>query len=249
MTMAVQRNVCLKTLNPSVLLRTSVAVWFNVCLKTRNPFCSPSRIAMALAGGRIVNNGAVKMKGMWPSMLRLGIKNEPAGYMMGVARYCTDTDIEGSDEEGPEGNLGILWDLNSCGDTKSLSQFSHEEAAVAMARTVLTRLREQLPLDLVAITTFIAYGDPSNFPQCSNFKIIMDENISVQFQIVAEKHLSVKPDWVEKAIITDMFMFALNNPPLSKLIVLSDKENILLPATYELAYRDYLVMHAVFKLK
>ncbi|KAH9291549.1 hypothetical protein KI387_043262 [Taxus chinensis] len=157
-----------------------------------------------------------------------------AGFSMGgCAKYST-IPMGGVAEEVGNASFGIFWDARE--GCRFPEGFSFADAAHKI-QNYMHREGHFEPL-----STFIIYGDASDstLPHSSSVKT----EDSFEIEIVVEKDLDTKPLWIENSILTDMFMFALDNPAPSRILIVSDKDD-LYPAIEELKKRGYYFIHGM----
>lgn len=129
-----------------------------------------------------------------------------------------------------EARLGVFWDVQSCGVPDGLSVRD-------VARNITKFLRKGGHNE--PITTFRAYEDAASTvilnlqEQWNRFSVIDGDN-SVEVSVV-------KPPWIGKAIVTDIFGFALNNSPPSKILLCSTKTDVA-AAMLEFKKRGYVIL-------
>ncbi|KAI5056943.1 hypothetical protein GOP47_0028761 [Adiantum capillus-veneris] len=132
-------------------------------------------------------------------------------------------------DEPPLGPVGILWDMENCpipGDVHS----------DAVAGNIRLALKVHPAVDSF-VTIFSAYGDFNQFPRrlregCQRTGINL---IDVP---------NGRKDAADKAILADMFLFALDNPPPCTILLISGDVDFA-PALHKLGQRGYTVLLAV----
>lgn len=127
------------------------------------------------------------------------------------------------------GPVAILWDIENC-------PVPAEVRAEDVAGNIRVALRLH-PVIKGAVTFFSAYGDFNNFPRklregCQRTGVNL---IDVP---------SGKKDAADKAILVDMFLFALDNPPPSTILLISGDVDFA-PALHKLGQRGYTVVLAI----
>eukprot|EP00850_Spirogloea_muscicola_P022279 SM000285S10808 [mRNA] locus=s285:51547:54248:- [translate_table: standard] len=163
--------------------------------------------------------------------------------------------------------MAILWDIENCGvpgeperwepsrHSSGLAvrgPFGGEEAMLVadgcgwsagqvppedVAGNIRGALRGHPAVRAAAVTSFAAYGDFNMFPKklregCQHTGVSL---IDVP---------NGKKDAADKAILVDMFLFALDNPPPSTILLISGDGDFS-PALHKLAQRGYAVLLAV----
>ncbi|KAH9299349.1 hypothetical protein KI387_031031, partial [Taxus chinensis] len=137
-----------------------------------------------------------------------------------------------SNDPDRKGPVAILWDMENCGIPKGLSP---EEVA--------GNIRKSLHMRGITgpVTTFSAYGDFSNRPrtlregcQKSGVNLIDVPN--------------GRKDSADKAILADMFLFALDNDPPSSILLISSDGDFA-SALNKLGQRGYAILLALLNFK
>eukprot|EP00850_Spirogloea_muscicola_P006854 SM000033S12375 [mRNA] locus=s33:541287:543983:+ [translate_table: standard] len=126
--------------------------------------------------------------------------------------------------------MAILWDMENCGVP---GQVPPED----VAGNIRGALRGHPAVRGAAVTAFAAYGDFNMFPKklregCQHTGVSL---IDVP---------NGKKDAADKAILVDMFLFALDNPPPSTILLITGDGDFS-PALHKLAQRGYAVLLAV----
>lgn len=126
----------------------------------------------------------------------------------------------------PHGSVAILWDIENC---PVPSDVRPEDVAgnIRMALRVHPVIRG-------AVTMFSAYGDFNAFPR----------RLREGCQRTGVKLIDVpngRKDAADKAILVDMFLFALDNPPPSSIMLISGDVDFA-PALHILGQRGYTVI-------
>ncbi|GKV22591.1 hypothetical protein SLEP1_g32449 [Rubroshorea leprosula] len=130
--------------------------------------------------------------------------------------------------KGP-GPIGILWDIENCPVPGDVSPDD-------VAANIRNALREH-PLIKGPITMFSAYGDFNCFTR----------RLREGCQRTGVKLIDVpngRKDAADKAILLDMFMFALDNPPPSSIMLISGDVDFA-PALHSLGQRGYTIILGV----
>lgn len=128
-----------------------------------------------------------------------------------------------------QGPVAILWDIENCpvpGDVN----------AEDVAGNIRMALRVH-PAVKGAVTMFSAYGDFNHFPR----------RLREGFQRTGVNLIDVpngKKDASDKAILVDMFLFALDNPPPCTILLISGDVDFA-PALHKLGQRGYTVVLAI----
>lgn len=124
------------------------------------------------------------------------------------------------------GNVAILWDIENC---PVPSDVRPED----VAGNIRMALRVHPVID-GAVTMFAAYGDFNAFPR----------RLREGCQRTGVKLIDVpngRKDAADKAILVDMFLFALDNPPPSSIMLISGDVDFA-PALHVLGQRGYTVI-------
>ncbi|MCL7038279.1 hypothetical protein MKW94_005896 [Papaver nudicaule] len=127
----------------------------------------------------------------------------------------------------PQGPVGILWDIENCSVP---SDVRPED----VAGNIRMALRAHPILQGAAVTLFSAYGDFTAFPT----------RLREGCQRTGVKLVDVpngRKDAADKAILVDMFLFALDNPPPSSIMLISGDVDFS-PALHILGQRGYNVI-------
>nr|XP_043621100.1 uncharacterized protein LOC122592848 [Erigeron canadensis] len=128
-----------------------------------------------------------------------------------------------------DGPIAILWDMENC---PVPSDIRPEDAAgnIRMALRVH-------PIINGVVTAFSAYGDFNGFPR----------RLREGCQRTGVRLIDVpngRKDAADKAILVDMFLFALDNPPPSSIMLISGDVDFA-PALHILGQRGYTVILAI----
>ncbi|KAK9135355.1 hypothetical protein Syun_014685 [Stephania yunnanensis] len=124
------------------------------------------------------------------------------------------------------GPLAILWDIENC-------PIPRDVRPQDVAGNIRMALRVH-PVIKGAVTLFSAYGDFNAFPRC----------LREGCQRTGVKLVDVpngRKDAADKAILVDMFLFALDNPPPSSILLISGDVDFA-PALHILGQRGYTVI-------
>jgi hypothetical protein len=125
----------------------------------------------------------------------------------------------------PTGPVAILWDIENC-------PVPGEVNAEDVAGNIRIALREHPHIG--AVTMFSAYGDFNHFPK----------KVREGCQRTGVNLIDVpngKKDAADKAILVDMFLFALDNPPPSTIFLVTGDVDFA-PALHKLGQRGYVVV-------
>ncbi|KAG0629155.1 hypothetical protein M758_1G081000 [Ceratodon purpureus] len=125
----------------------------------------------------------------------------------------------------PSGPVAILWDIENC-------PVPVEVNAEDVAGNIRIALREHPHIG--AVTMFSAYGDFNHFPK----------KVREGCQRTGVNLIDVpngKKDAADKAILVDMFLFALDNPPPSTIFLVTGDVDFA-PALHKLGQRGYVVV-------
>lgn len=125
----------------------------------------------------------------------------------------------------PSGPVAILWDIENC-------PVPGEVNAEDVAGNIRIALREHPYIG--AVTMFSAYGDFNHFPK----------KVREGCQRTGVNLIDVpngKKDAADKAILVDMFLFALDNPPPSTIFLVTGDVDFA-PALHKLGQRGYVVV-------
>eukprot|EP00897_Mesotaenium_endlicherianum_P002786 jgi/Mesen1/2535/ME000161S01587 len=126
--------------------------------------------------------------------------------------------------------LGIFWDIENC-------SVPADVAAEDVAGNVRTALQLHSATQETVITVFAAYGDFNRFPRrlregCHRTGISL-------FDVP-----NGRKDAADKAIMADVFLFALDNPPPSTIFLISGDVDFS-PSLHKLGQRGYNILLAV----
>lgn len=127
------------------------------------------------------------------------------------------------------GPVAILWDIENC-------PVPGEVNAEDVAGNIRMALRVH-PAVKGAVTTFSAYGDFNHFPR----------RLREGCQRTGVNLIDVpngKKDASDKAILVDMFLFALDNPPPCTILLISGDVDFA-PALHKLGQRGYTMVLAI----
>ena len=123
------------------------------------------------------------------------------------------------------GPVAILWDIENC-------PVPGEVNAEDVAGNIRIAIREHPHVG--AVTMFSAYGDFNHFPR----------KVREGCQRTGVNLIDVpngKKDAADKAILVDMFLFALDNPPPSTIFLITGDVDFA-PALHKLGQRGYVVV-------
>ncbi|XP_057966297.1 uncharacterized protein LOC131156543 [Malania oleifera] len=126
----------------------------------------------------------------------------------------------------PHGHVAILWDIENC-------PVPMDVRPEDVAGNIRMALRVH-PVIKGAVTMFSAYGDFNAFPR----------RVREGCQRTGVKLIDVpngRKDAADKAILVDMFLFALDNPPPSSIMLISGDVDFA-PALHILGQRGYTVI-------
>ncbi|CAM6035965.1 unnamed protein product [Sphagnum compactum] len=129
---------------------------------------------------------------------------------------------------GGNGNVAILWDIENC-------SVPVEVNAEDVAGNIRYALRDHPQIG--AVTMFSAYGDFNHFPR----------KVREGCQRTGVNLIDVpngKKDASDKAILVDMFLFALDNRPPSTIFLITGDVDFA-PALHKLGQRGYMVVLVV----
>jgi hypothetical protein len=129
---------------------------------------------------------------------------------------------------GGHGNVAILWDIENC-------SVPVEVNAEDVAGNIRYALRDHPQIG--AVTMFSAYGDFNHFPR----------KVREGCQRTGVNLIDVpngKKDASDKAILVDMFLFALDNRPPSTIFLITGDVDFA-PALHKLGQRGYMVVLVV----
>eukprot|EP01018_Ginkgo_biloba_P035216 Gb_27480 [translate_table: standard] len=139
------------------------------------------------------------------------------------------TQVRNQQMRVPTEPVAILWDIENC-------PVPGEIRAEDVAGNIRMALRVH-PAVRGAVTLFSAYGDFNNFPR----------RLREGCQRTGVNLIDVpngKKDAADKAILVDMFLFALDNPPPSTILLISGDVDFA-PALHKLGQRGYTVVLAI----
>ncbi|KAI8554027.1 hypothetical protein RHMOL_Rhmol05G0065400 [Rhododendron molle] len=125
-----------------------------------------------------------------------------------------------------QGPLAILWDIENC-------RVPRDVRPEDVAGNIRMALRAD-PIIKGPVTLFSAYGDFNTFPR----------QLREGCQRTGVKLIDVpngRKDAADKAILVDMFLFALDNPPPSSIMLISGDVDFA-PALHVLGQRGYTVI-------
>ncbi|KAF3775100.1 hypothetical protein EJ110_NYTH51292 [Nymphaea thermarum] len=129
----------------------------------------------------------------------------------------------------PQGPVAILWDIENC-------PVPNDVRPEDVAGNIRMALRLH-PVVNGAVTHFSAYGDFNAFPR----------RLREGCQRTGVKLVDVpngRKDAADKAILVDMFLFALDNPPPSSILLISGDVDFA-PALHILGQRGYTIVLAI----
>ncbi|CAN6470093.1 unnamed protein product [Victoria cruziana] len=129
----------------------------------------------------------------------------------------------------PHGPVAILWDIENC-------PVPNDVRPEDVAGNIRMALRLH-PVVNGAVTHFSAYGDFNAFPR----------RLREGCQRTGVKLVDVpngRKDAADKAILVDMFLFALDNPPPSSILLISGDVDFA-PALHILGQRGYTIVLAI----
>ncbi|KAI3849588.1 hypothetical protein MKX03_010791 [Papaver bracteatum] len=130
-------------------------------------------------------------------------------------------------QQNIKGPVAILWDIENC-------SVPSDVCPEDVAGNIRTALRDHPIIQDAAITLFSAYGDFSAFPK----------RLREGCQRTGVKLVDVpngRKDAADKAILVDMFLFALDNPPPSTILLITGDIDFS-PALHILGQRGYTVI-------
>ncbi|KAI8554024.1 hypothetical protein RHMOL_Rhmol05G0065100 [Rhododendron molle] len=162
---------------------------------------------------------------------------EIAGYLMGCHINDMNSSTTFTHRENPQppsqqsrnssqGPVAILWDIENCPVPRDI-RLEDVAGNIRMALRVH-------PIIKGAVTLFSAYGDFNPFPR----------RLREGCQRAGVKLVDVpngRKDAADKAILVDMFLFALDNPPPSSIMLISGDVDFA-PALHILGQRGYTVI-------
>ncbi|KVI10788.1 uncharacterized protein LOC112507620 [Cynara cardunculus var. scolymus] len=137
-----------------------------------------------------------------------------------------NTNLPQQNRNGSDGPIAILWDMENC---PVPSDIRPEDVAGNIRMTLRVH-----PIINGAVTMFSAYGDFNAFPR----------RLREGCQRTGVKLIDVpngRKDAADKAILVDMFLFALDNPPPSSIMLISGDVDFA-PALHILGQRGYTVI-------
>ncbi|KAI3809849.1 hypothetical protein L1987_19451 [Smallanthus sonchifolius] len=137
-----------------------------------------------------------------------------------------NTNSPQQNRNGSDGSIAILWDMENC---PVPSEIRSED----VAGNIRMALRVH-PIVNGAVTMFPAYWDFNGFPR----------RLREGCQRTGVKLIDVpngRKDAADKAILVDMFLFALDNPPPSSIMLISGDVDFA-PALHILGQRGYTVI-------
>uniref|UniRef100_A0A2P2IQ76 Uncharacterized protein MANES_10G079100 n=1 Tax=Rhizophora mucronata TaxID=61149 RepID=A0A2P2IQ76_RHIMU len=139
-----------------------------------------------------------------------------------AVQFCLNQQGRGS----LDGPVAILWDIENC-------PVPSDVRSEDVAGNIRMALRVH-PIVKGAVMTFSAYGDFNSFPR----------RLREGCQRTGVRLIDVpngRKDAADKAILVDMFLFALDNPPPSSIILISGDVDFA-PALHILGQRGYTVI-------
>ncbi|KAF5759209.1 putative NYN domain, limkain-b1-type, meiosis regulator and mRNA stability factor 1 [Helianthus annuus] len=149
-----------------------------------------------------------------------------SGSMEQTQLSIQNTSSPQQNRNGSDGSIAILWDMENC---PVPSDIRPED----VASNIRMALRVH-PIITGAVTMFSAYGDFNGFPR----------RLREGCQRTGVKLIDVpngRKDAADKAILVDMFLFALDNPPPSTIMLISGDVDFS-PALHILGQRGYTVI-------
>ncbi|KAI3675303.1 hypothetical protein L1987_84892 [Smallanthus sonchifolius] len=149
-----------------------------------------------------------------------------SGSMEQTQLSIQNTNSPQQNRNGSDGSIAILWDMENC---PVPSDIRPED----VAGNIRMALRVH-PIVNGAVTMFSAYGDFNGFPR----------RLREGCQRTGVKLIDVpngRKDAADKAILVDMFLFALDNPPPSSIMLISGDVDFA-PALHILGQRGYTVI-------
>ncbi|KAL9681375.1 hypothetical protein QQ045_013158 [Rhodiola kirilowii] len=126
----------------------------------------------------------------------------------------------------PQGHVAILWDMENC-------HVPSDVRPEDVGGNIRMALRVH-PMIQGVVTMFSAYGDFNGFPR----------RLREGCQRTGVKLIDVpngRKDAADKAILVDMFLFALDNPPPSTIMLISGDVDFA-PALHILGQRGYIIV-------
>lgn len=151
---------------------------------------------------------------------------EQSGRLMANTNAKAVTPLSLQSPNSSQGPVAILWDIENC---PVPSDVRPED----VAGNIRMALRVH-PVIKGAVTLFSAYGDFNAFPR----------RLREGCQRTGVKLIDVpngRKDAADKAILVDMFLFALDNPPPSSIMLISGDVDFA-PALHILGQRGYTVI-------
>ncbi|KAF4374039.1 hypothetical protein F8388_007945 [Cannabis sativa] len=159
------------------------------------------------------------------SLVRLD-SYEQRAHIAGSSTNTLEAPFNQPSRSSSDGHVAILWDIENCPVPSDV----RPEDVAGNIRMAL-RLH---PLIEGVVTTFSAYGDFNAFPR----------RLREGCQRTGVKLIDVpngRKDAADKAILVDMFLFALDNPPPSFIMLISGDVDFA-PALHILGQRGYTVI-------
>ncbi|CAM6013820.1 unnamed protein product, partial [Sphagnum balticum] len=145
-----------------------------------------------------------------------------------VQQQARGSSVQSQLRAGGNGNVAILWDIENC-------SVPVEVNAEDVAGNIRYALRDHPQIG--AVTMFSAYGDFNHFPR----------KVREGCQRTGVNLIDVpngKKDASDKAILVDMFLFALDNRPPSTIFLITGDVDFA-PALHKLGQRGYMVVLVV----
>ncbi|KAK1439930.1 hypothetical protein QVD17_05755 [Tagetes erecta] len=149
-----------------------------------------------------------------------------SGSMEQAQLSIQNTTSSQQNRNGSDGSIAILWDMENCPVPSDLRPED-------VAGNIRMALRVH-PMISGAVTMFSAYGDFNGFPR----------RLREGCQRTGVKLIDVpngRKDAADKAILVDMFLFALDNPPPSSIMLISGDVDFS-PALHVLGQRGYTII-------
>jgi hypothetical protein len=151
---------------------------------------------------------------------------EKAAHIADSSKNMLEPSLSQQSRSTSDGPVAILWDIENC----SVPSDVRPEDVAGNIRMAL-RVH---PVIKGAVTLFSAYGDFNAFPR----------RLREGCQRTGVKLIDVpngRKDAADKAILVDMFLFALDNPPPSSIMLISGDVDFS-PALHILGQRGYTVI-------
>ncbi|KAK1274503.1 hypothetical protein QJS04_geneDACA008048 [Acorus gramineus] len=152
---------------------------------------------------------------------------EPLNHDASLASATTSSPLPPAQQSRTlNGPISILWDMENCPVPNGIRPED-------VAGNIRMALRVH-PIIKGSVTTFSAYGDFNSFPR----------RLREGCQRTGVKLVDVpngRKDAADKAILVDMFLFALDNPPPSSILLISGDVDFA-PALHILGQRGYTII-------